>query len=76
MYHELLHAAMPYAGHNPEFRARERLFVPSSEALDEALCCGIKPAKTTGVWRARADGFLDTFQKRWIIGQPGTTMVI
>lgn len=76
MYHELLHAAMPYAGHNPEFRARERLFVPSPEASAEALRSGIKPATTTGVWRARADGFLDTFQKRWIIGKPGATMLI
>jgi hypothetical protein len=76
MYHELLHAAMPYAGHNPEFRARERLFVPSPEAMDEALRSGIKPATTTGTWRARADGFLDTFQKRWIIGKPGAKMLM
>ncbi len=74
MYHELLHADMPYAGHNPDFKARERLFVPSPEALDEALRSGIKPATTTGTWRARADGFLDTFQKRWVIGKPGLTM--
>jgi hypothetical protein len=76
MYHELLHAAMPYAGHNPEFRDRERRFVPSAEAMSEALRRGIRTANTTGAWRARADGFLDTFQKRWIIGNPGTTAVM
>lgn len=76
MYHELLHADMPYAGHNPDFKARERLFVPSPEALDEALRSGIKPATTTGTWRARADGFFDTFQKRWIIGKPGTKLLM
>ncbi len=73
MYHELLHAAMPYAGHNPEFRDRERRFVPSPEAVSEASRRGIKAANTTGAWRARADGFFDTFQKRWLLGHPGTT---
>jgi hypothetical protein len=76
MYHELLHADMPYAGHNPDFKARERLFVPSSEALDEALRSGIKAATTTGAWRARADGFLDTFQNRWVVGKPGLKMAL
>lgn len=69
MYHELLHADMPYAGHNPDFKARERLFVPSPQALSEALERGIKPASTTGTWRARAISFLQTFQDSWVIGK-------
>ena len=76
MYHELLHADMPYAGHNPDFKARERLFHPSAEALEQALSSGIKPTAHTGIWRARADGFLSSFQKRWIFGRPGTRVLL
>jgi hypothetical protein len=76
MYHELLHADMPYAGHNPDFKARERLFQPSPEALELALSDGIKPTACTGMWRARADVFLSSFQKRWIFGQPGTRVLL
>jgi hypothetical protein len=72
LYHELLHADMPYAGHNADFKARERGFQPSAEALDRAIQEGIKPAATTGSWRARAYSFLHTFEKRWIIGEPGS----
>lgn len=76
MYHELLHADMPYAGHNPDFKARERLFQPSPEALENALNTGIKPAERTGIWRARADGFFSSFHKRWICGRPGTHVLL
>jgi hypothetical protein len=44
--------------------------------MAEALRNGIKPAATTGTGRARADGFLDTFQKRWIIGKTGAKMLM
>ncbi|MDX1963966.1 MAG: DEAD/DEAH box helicase [Pirellulales bacterium] len=67
LYHELLHADMPYAGHNPDFKARERLFLPSSGAIKEAFERGIKPATSNGVWRARANSFLDTFQANWVM---------
>jgi hypothetical protein len=76
MYHELLHADMPYAGHNPDFKARERFFQPSPEALEQALSGGIKPAEKTGIWRARADAFLSSFRKRWIFGHPGTRVLL
>jgi len=72
MYHELLHADMPYAGHNPDFKARERLFQPSAEAVEDAARRGVKPGAGPGTWRARSLGFLHTFQKRWIIGEPGS----
>jgi hypothetical protein len=71
MYHEMLHADMPYAGHNRDFRARERMFQPSEEALRQAANMGIKTASSVGIWRARADVFLNSFEKRWLISEPG-----
>ncbi len=75
IYHELLHADMPYAGHNADFRARERLFQPTTEAVEQARQAGIPAATTPGIWRARAQGFLHTFEKRWIMAVPGMQMV-
>ncbi len=72
MYHELLHADMPYAGHNPDFKARERLFQPSPAAMEQALGLGIKAGRAIGRWRAQATGFLSSFRNRWRFAQPGT----
>lgn len=74
MFHELLHADMPSAGHNRDFRARERGFQPSPEAIEEAAARGIKPAAVPDFWRVRADMFLDTFQRYYSHKRPGTAM--
>jgi len=71
MFHELLHADMPSAGHNRDFRARERLFQPSSEAQRDAQERGIKVGSSIDFWRVRADMFLDTFRKKWVVAEPG-----
>lgn len=60
VYHEALHADMPSAGHDRNFRERERRFVPSPEAAQEAEALGRKPFGGEGGWRALADQFLDT----------------
>ncbi|RYG18667.1 hypothetical protein EON82_22345, partial [bacterium] len=62
LYHELLHAEMPSAGHNADFRARERAFTASARAIEEAREFKIAPAagSTIDFWRVRADMFLDT----------------
>ena len=44
MFHEMLHADMPSAGHNREFRLRERGYALSAEALDDAAKRGIRAA--------------------------------
>lgn len=75
MFHELLHAEMPHAGHNADFRARERLFVPSERAVDEALALGVKPGKEPGAWRALATMFLGAFDRKFVLARPGTKLV-
>jgi superfamily II DNA or RNA helicase len=62
LYHELLHAAMPSAGHNRDFRAKERLFMPSSPAIEDAKTRGIAVGGSIDAWRVLADQFLDTFE--------------
>ena len=65
LYHELLHGDMPSAGHDADFRARERNFVPSPQALEEANALGLVPGTGSAVdyWRVRAEMFLDTFER-------------
>lgn len=72
MYHELLHAEMPHAAHNADFRARERLFVPSDRAVDEARALGVQPGTTPGAWRALGDMFLGAFDARFSPKRPGS----
>ncbi len=76
MYHEMLHADMPSAGHNPDFRQRERAYSPSLDALEDARKRGIKPGPNAGAdfWRVRADMFFDTFQRYYAHKKPGTGM--
>ena len=62
MYHELLHADMPNAAHNADYRERERRFVPSEEAIAQAAALGVFPSKSTDAWRNLATQFLDTFE--------------
>jgi len=73
LFHELLHADMPSAGHNAAFRARERGFVPSARAIEEAKALGLTPVGSSAVdyWRVRAEMFLDTFERYFQWKQPG-----
>lgn len=73
MYHELLHADMPSAGHNRDFKARERQYQPSVEALRDAESRGVRQGTGTGYWRARADTFLDTFHRYYKQQVPDAT---
>lgn len=72
MFHELLHAEMPHAGHDADFRQRERAFVPSDAAVQDAEKRGIEPGKAPGAWRALADMFLDTFEHHYAPKKPGS----
>ena len=78
MFHEMLHADMPSAGHNPDFRARERAYTPSAEAIDDAARRGIRPGPKAGpqFWYVCADRFLGTFDRYYLHKKPGTTMVL
>ncbi|MBI3319210.1 MAG: DUF45 domain-containing protein [Candidatus Omnitrophica bacterium] len=67
LYHELLHAAMPYSDHNPDFRERERRFTPSQEAINDAVQHEMTVPTGPGGWRALADQFLDTFPRRFSV---------
>lgn len=73
LFHELLHGDMPSAGHNPDFRARERQFVPSPRAAEEAKSIGISPGpgSPSDFWRVRAEMFLDTFERYFEWKRPG-----
>ncbi len=74
LFHELLHGDMPSAGHNPDFRARERQFVPSPQAAEQASAIGIAPAAGSppDFWRVRAEMFLDTFERYFEWKKPGS----
>lgn len=78
MFHEMLHADLPSAGHNRDFRQRERAYSPSLEALDDARKRGIKPGRnaTPDFWRVRADMFFDTFQRYFTHDAPGIQMAL
>lgn len=73
LFHELLHGDMPSAGHNADFRARERQFLASPRAIEEARALGIAPTagSTVDYWRVRAEIFLDTFERRFEWRKPG-----
>jgi superfamily II DNA or RNA helicase len=77
VFHELLHAAMPTAGHNREFRQRERGFVPSAAAIADANERGIAPREgaSRDYWRVRADMFLDGFAQRFAMQRPGSVAI-
>lgn len=62
VYHEVLHADMPAAGHDRNFRKRERLFKPSERAALEAEALGFHPSDAPDAWRCLADQFLDTLR--------------
>jgi len=76
MFHEMLHADMPSAGHNKDFRLRERGYSPSAEALEDAVSRGIRPGAKASpdFWRVRADMFFDTFTRYYAHKRPGTVM--
>ena len=76
MFHEMLHADMPSAGHNRDFRARERSYSPSIDALEDAAKRGVKPGPNASAdfWRVRADMFFDTFERYFAPKKPGTGM--
>lgn len=72
LYHELLHADMPSAGHNRDYRARERLFVPSAAAVTDAEARGHVPGTSKDAWRVLSEQFLDTFEEYFALRPPGT----
>lgn len=72
LYHELLHAHMPSAGHNRDYRARERLFTPSAEAVADAERRGHAPGTSKDAWRVLAEQFFDTFEQYFALRAPGT----
>jgi superfamily II DNA or RNA helicase len=72
LFHELLHAAMPSAGHNRDFRARERLFTPSPDAVADAERRGHIPGTSIDAWRVLADQFLDTFEEYFSLRSPSS----
>jgi hypothetical protein len=76
MFHEMLHADMPSAGHNRDFRLRERGYVPSSDAVADAERRRIAPSSNASAdfWRVRADMFLDTFHRFYATGKLGKAM--
>lgn len=78
MFHEMLHADMPSAGHNRDFRARERSYSPSARALDDARQRGLAPGATAGAqfWYVSAARFLDTFDRYYLHKRPGTVMEV
>lgn len=78
LYHELLHGDMPSAGHNADFRARERNFVASPAAVEEARALGIEPGtgSSPDFWRVRSEMFLDTFERYFQWKRPGSTMAM
>lgn len=71
VYHELLHADMPQAQHNRDFRARERRFQPSELATSDALRRGFKPGPSKDGWRVISDQFFDTFESKFSMDRRG-----
>jgi hypothetical protein len=73
MFHELLHADMPSAGHNRDFRERERGYTPSIEAREDAERRGVRPGPKAGpnFWYVTADRFLATFDRHFLKRRPG-----
>ena len=69
--HELLHADMPSAGHNGDFRRREHRFVPSEAAATEARAKGFTPGDGPEAWRVLADQFLDTITRYFDVPRMG-----
>lgn len=74
LYHELLHAHMPSAGHNRDYRARERLFTPSAEAIADAEKRGHVVGTSKDAWRVLAEQFFDTFEEYFALREHGTTV--
>jgi hypothetical protein len=72
LYHELLHADMPSAGHNPDYRRREHMFVPSAVARADAEKRGHMPGTAKDAWMVLADQFLGTFEEYFAMRAPGT----
>ena len=67
---------MPSSGHNPDFRERERKFLASPPAVEEAAALGIAPSggSPADFWRVRAEMFLDTFERYFEWKAPGSAM--
>ena len=76
LYHEALHADMPNAGHNSDFRERERRFSPSTRAIENAKTKGLAVSETSELWNALADQFLDTFDLRFALSTRGKGMLL
>ncbi len=74
MYHEVLHADMPYSAHNHEFRNREKRFRPSEAAVKDAEERGIKPGSAPNTWQVWADQYLGTFHRRFRLPEQPETI--
>lgn len=71
LFHELLHADMPSANHNSDFRRREHRFVPSEAAVADARSRGFEPGSGPDAWRVLADQFLDTITRYFDVPRMG-----
>jgi superfamily II DNA or RNA helicase len=65
VFHEALHADMPNSGHNRDFRQRERRFMPTAMAIEDAGSRRLQPGPGLEGWYALADQFLGTFEKHY-----------
>ena len=74
MFHEMLHADMPSAGHNRDFRRREWGFRPTAEAITDANRRGIQVSSANHGWFVRADAFFGTFARYFTMERPGSRM--
>ncbi len=71
VFHEALHADMPNAGHNRDFRQRERRFMPSPQAIEDATSRSLEPGPGPEGWYALADQFVGTFEHHYGPAQGG-----
>ncbi len=67
LYHELLHAAMPNAGHNENFKRQESEFTPSEPAALEAKERALRPGNTRDAWFVLANQFLCGFDRKYTL---------
>jgi hypothetical protein len=56
---------MPNSGHNRDFRQRERRFMPTAMAIEDAGSRRLQPGPGLEGWYALADQFLGTFEKHY-----------
>lgn len=66
VYHEMLHAYLPYSNHNKDFRSKERAFIPSDLAKEQATHLGMAAENIIpNYWQAQSDRWLDSFGRKY-----------